>query len=821
MTTVSQVRVEATARQLYALLPAHIRSVDAANGSALNALIHVLASGSAEIDREIDLLYDSMFVETAPEGSLPDMAALVASEPMRLLPAGSGVSQRTLIANTVRYRRGKGTSRVLEALSADVGGFGAVAVEYFMRLARLQHLLDVRAERPSTAWLVPGVTAARTATGFDMLPRLVDFRSIARAAGRHHVRHVGVHVLRPVVPQFAAPRIDPAAPNQTFSFDDLAGVPVMRPWPDGTTIHAGYFQLSAQPGRSLRLFNPDRRSQSEAERVVETDLRDRLRRLPLHLETEERRKAALEGRPAMLGDFPWFDTSGQPFSIFLRLIGASTFTRVKPEEVQLANLEAFPASAGARPAALKSYQWFTGSPSAPVPHTASHPIRCGFDPVTGRLIGAAPSGADPDIEEVRIAYGTGIGRDIGAGPQDRNTSDVPFDITDTDSLVHFVRIVDATKPASGAATANVRAVQTLDTALSEWAASGAGKRGLIVLVRCDREVAAGGGTDIPVAVHPGSELHIISAQWRPKVVKPGVPDNPRRHGYIVRLDRRFTVDAPLRVAAASAPAPGNRAGVLVLDGLELTGGVGLSAAAVSRLLIRHCTVRAPGAVAITTAAALEGAEIVIDRSIVGRVNLDAGSGPATGSVVVTDSIVSSDGGGNTAISAESLDAQLRNVTVFGRSAFKSLEATNVIFTDASIVTRRQSGCVRYSFIPGGSAMPRRFRCQPDLARTAAAAKKGSPLTSQQAAAVALGVTPIFLDTSLDEPTVAMLHPLTRDAIRLGGENDSEMGVFSAAAEGLRLANLASFFDDYVPFGLEAGVIDDTRSTAVALQRNRP
>ena len=56
---------------------------------------------------------------------------------------------------------------------------------------------------------------------------------------------------------------------------------------------------------------------------------------------------------------------------------------------------------------------------------------------------------------------------------------------------------------------------------------------------------------------------------------------------------------------------------------------------------------------------------------------------------------------------------------------------------------------------------------------------------------------------------------------IGGENDSEMGVFSGAAEGLRLANLSSFFDDYVPFGLEAGVIDDTRSTAVALQRNRP
>jgi len=141
--------------------------------------------------------------------------------------------------------------------------------------------------------------------------------------------------------------------------------------------------------------------------------------------------------------------------------------------------------------------------------------------------------------------------------------------------------------------------------------------------------------------------------------------------------------------------------------------------------------------------------------------------------------------------------------------------------EAAVVTRRQSGCVRYSWVPTGSAVPRRFRCQPDLAIAAAAAKKGSPLTAAERVTAVLGVTPLFLDTSLDEPTVAMLHPLTRDAIRLGGENETEMGVFSAAAEGLRVANLTSLFDDYVPFGLEAAVLDDARSSAVALRRNRP
>lgn len=815
MTPLSPARVEAAAARLYGLLPAHIRTADAANGWALKAFAHVLATGSVEIDREIDALYDAMFVETAPENALADLAALVASEPLRPLPPGAGHNARAFIANTVRYRRGKGTSRVLEALSADVGGFGAVAVEYFMRLSRTQNLIDVREERPGTAMLVPGTTAASAATGFDMMPRLVDVRSIARAAGRHHVPHIGVHLLRPVVPVFAAP------PGTGLAASRLAGVPLARAWPDGATQHVGYFQLSAHPGRMLRLFNPDRRSQDERARVAMTDLRDRLRRLPLHLETEELRQAKLEVREPRLADPPWFNAAGQPFTIFLRAAGAATFTRVEPSEILIANLDVYPTPAGARPADTKAHNWSTGGAAAPDPHSETHPIRCGFDPATGRLIVATSPAATPEIEEVRIAYATGIGREVGAGPQDRNNDDVPFDITDTGSIVHFVRIVDATQPETGAATDPIRPVQSLAKALIEWAASGAGKRGLIVLVRCDREAAAGAATEIPVATHPASELHIVAARWEPKVVKPGVADNPKRHGYVVRRDRRFTIDAPLRVTASAAPPPDGRAGVLVLDGLELTGGISLAVRAVSRLLVRHSTVRAPGGAAITTTAVLEGAEIAVERAIVGRIALDFGSAAATGSLVIRDSIVSPDGATGAAISASALDGTLHNTTLFGTSSFKSLEATNIVFTGAATVTRRQTGCVRFSSIAAGSLLPRRFRCQPDLALAAAAARKGSALTSAESNAVALGATPLFLDTALDEPTVAMLHPMTRDAIRLGGENDAEMGAFAVVAEGLRRANLTSLFDDYVPFGLEAGLIDDTRSSVVSTRRNRP
>ena len=625
--------------------------------------------------------------------------------------------------------------------------------------------------------------------------------------------HVGVHLLRPVVPAFPAP------PGDALPAEDMNGVPVMRPWLNGNAVVPGYFQLSAQPA-VLRLFNPDRRAESGTARVTEPDLRDRLRRLPLHLETDELRRATVENRPVRLGETPWFDTSGQPFTLFTREQGATTFRRVPPREIIIANLEAMPTPIGARPGPDKTYSWFTGNSAKPV-DSGKHAIACGFDPVTGRLILATPAAGHNEVEEVRIAYGYGIGREIGAGPQDRNDDDVPFDITDTDDVTHLVLVVDPTRPSNLPTGLPLRFVPTLAAALAEWANDGLGKRGLIVLARCDREGPVSPATNVPVAVHPGSELHIVSAQWRDKRVVAGVADNPERRGYVVRKIRRFTIDGPLRVTAAAAPPAGGRAGVLVLDGLEVTGGVSLAKDAVSALTVRHCTLRAPGSAAIETSAALNQLDVAIRRSIVGRIRLDFGAAAADGTLTIEESLVSADGAAGAAISAASIDARLNDVTIFGDSAFKSLEATNVIFAGAGIVTRKQAGCVRFSWIGAGSQMPRRYRCQPDLAIAAAAEKKGGPLSAAEQLTVRLGVTPLFLDRALDEPTAAMLHPLTGAAVAAGGEGDCEMGVFARAAERLRMLNIESLFEDYLPFGLEAGLIDDSRSSAVAQRRNRP
>ncbi|GAA2753167.1 hypothetical protein GCM10010440_72190 [Kitasatospora cinereorecta] len=820
-----QSRVEAAADALYALLPAHVRHSDLTSGSgALRALFGVLGLASAEIDAEIEAWHDALFVETAGPAALAAIAALVGGPALHPVPGDAGIGRRAFVANTIRYRRGKGTARVVEAMAADATGLAAVVVEYYQRLARCGHLLDVRPERPATARLTPGRTAASAGSAFDRLPRLLDVRHVERLrpglpAGRHAPTAVGVHLLRPLVASFPVPAVADAAAD-TLTAAAVAAVPGARPWAIEGSERPGYFQLAQQPGSVLRLFNPDRRADAPGARVQEVDLPDRLRRLPLHQETAELRAARLENRAPRLPARRWFDGAGAPFTVFLRRDGENTFRRVAPAEIRIVDLESPPVPAGARPAAWIEHRWYDPGPAAPVPRNENHPIACALDPVTGRIVVTEPPDGQPDVVEVRVACATGAGRALGAGAGDRNTPDQPFDIRDDGGTQDLVWVVDPTVAGGGSARTGSRTVGTLSDALAEVALEGAGRRSLVLLACCDREAAPAGSATLDVTVPPASEVHVVAAQWRPPRVVPDAETDPDLRGFVVRRERRFTVDAPVRVVRGAGDV-GLPAGRLVLDGLELTRGVDLGADAVAGFDLRYTTVRAPGAAAVRAEGPLAAARITVDRSICGPLRIGGPNASVSGELSLTDTVVTTDGAGGDALAASGLDVSLCNVTVIGTASVRALSATNTVFTEPVQVTRRQIGCVRYSFVPTGSATPRTFRCQPALALSRAAEAARRPLTPAEADSVRLASEPRFLDTRTDEPTLAMLHPLCPDSVRSGGEGEVEMGAFAGAAYGIAVANLHALFEEYLPVALEAGVIDDTRSGAITARRNRP
>ena len=793
--------------RLMALLPAHVRLLDANSGEPLRGLMRALAAGSVEIDAEIDALADDAFVETAGASGLAALARLIGAPLLASAPGDAVGANRAFIANTVRRRRAKGTARALEGAGGDVTGAGTAVVEYYQRLVRLAHLVDVRPERPGLAPLSDGDTRARIGTAFDRTPRLTDIRSIARAGGRHGIPSVGVHVARLKVPLY------PAAPGTGLSPDKVAGIPAMVLWLDAGAVAPGYFQMSPRPDGLVPLVNPDRRPADGRARTDETMLAGRLRRLPLHNEVEAMRLRSVKGLPPPANPPPaWFDSQGEPFTLFLRRAGATTFDPVPPQRLAIVALPAMPAKVAGvrpRPKPVRTYNWREPGAAAPVARTGTTPIDAAFDPVTGRVVIAAP-GAQPDVVEVRLAHAVGLGDTIGAGPQERDDSSVPNEVATAD----FLRVVDLFPVVPGA-----EYVATLADALAAWAADSGHTRGFIVLARCDTDAAIAAPS---VAVKPGTELHVVAAEWRPKRPVAGVADVPGRRGYLVRAGRRYVLPRGLSLAASAPPPANGRPGALILDGLSLAGPLHLGAAAASVLRIRYCTLRPANGPAIDTAAPLSAVSISLEMSVADAVTLDAAGGLGDGSLSVVRTIVTADGGAGTAVAAAGLDTVFLDATLLGTARVKTIEATNLIVTAALIATRRQAGCVRYSYLGPGSQAPRRFRCQPDLAIAERLAARGvDTLPPNEDAAVRMGVAPVFLDTDLDQPTAAMLSARSPDAIWRGGEGGTEMGAFGAAGQPIRLANLASLFGEDLPVALEGAILDDTRSRATTDRRNVP
>lgn len=160
-------------------------------------------------------------------------------------------------------------------------------------------------------------------------------------------------------------------------------------------------------------------------------------------------------------------------------------------------------------------------------------------------------------------------------------------------------------------------------------------------------------------------------------------------------------------------------------------------------------------------------------------------------------------------------ATLERVTVLGPSYFKRLAlASEVIFTGPVKVTRRQSGCVRFSFVPAGSVTPRRYRCQGDLAveREVARQEEASGATLSEterqkvAAAIVSWLVPAFTAVYYGFPGYAQLGLGCPREISTGAEDGSEMGAFSSLGQPQRQTNLRIRLDEYLPFGLEPGLI---------------
>jgi hypothetical protein len=241
--------------RLYDLLPAIYRLRDAEQGYALKALLRVIAEQVNVVEDDIRQLYDNWFIETAQDWVVPYLGDLIgyqlvheAGEPGDPTSMEGAARNKILIprrdvANTIRYRRRKGTLAVLEELARDVAGWPARAVEFFKLLGWTQNINHLHLDRARTIDVRDGDALDLIDGPFDTLAHTVDVRRInsARTIGRYNIPSVGVFVWRLKVysvTQTSAYCLEQVGPHcYTFSVLGQDTPLYVKPQPETDPVH--------------------------------------------------------------------------------------------------------------------------------------------------------------------------------------------------------------------------------------------------------------------------------------------------------------------------------------------------------------------------------------------------------------------------------------------------------------------------------------------------------------------------------------------------------------------------------------------------------
>lgn len=123
-------------------------------------------------------------------------------------------------------------------------------------------------------------------------------------------------------------------------------------------------------------------------------------------------------------------------------------------------------------------------------------------------------------------------------------------------------------------------------------------------------------------------------------------------------------------------------------------------------------------------------------------------------------------------------------------------AEDTIFLGVVTAARRQQGCVRFCYLPPGSLAPKRYRCQPVFPDNASPAEM---------ALIAAKMTPQFTSLGYGQPGYCQLSSTCPTEISRGAEDESEMGAFSSLHQPQREESLRVRLEEYLRFGLEAGI----------------
>ncbi|MDY6901165.1 MAG: phage tail protein, partial [Cyanobacteriota bacterium] len=358
--------------RLYNLLPAIYRIRDQAQGEPLKALLAIAARELQVLEEDIDNLYENWFIETCDEWVVPYIGDLLDVEE---LYAQSSINygqqqRRAYVANTIAYRRRKGTAPVLEQLTRDITDWRARAVEFFQRLATTQNLNHIRPEITTVNLRQSGEPEFLGTPFEQQVSYSVNIGNPVEGRGFHNIANIGLYIWR----------------LQSYPIEKATAKMVKgtESEPDGQ-----YYTFSPLGLEQFPLFNQPQTETDILHLAEEINVPAKLRRLPLEKEINN----LLKGIKSNIG---YFDANP-----VLEVFVNGETESIPPEEILIAPLKKD-----------DSDDWISGK------WKENSNKKVAVDPESGRL--AFPPSQLPS--QVEVSYFYGFSGDIGGGSYERNLS---------------------------------------------------------------------------------------------------------------------------------------------------------------------------------------------------------------------------------------------------------------------------------------------------------------------------------------------------------------------------------------------------------------
>jgi hypothetical protein len=766
--------------RLYALLPAVHRMRDAQQGYPLRALLGVISEQVDVVEGDIAQLYDNWFIETCDDWVVPYIGDLIGYRPVHeTAPAardGDVVQQRPAhalvprreVANTLGYRRRKGTIALLEVLANDIAGWPARAVEFYQFLAWSQHLNHLRPERGGTLAFGDVRTLELLGGPFETTSHTVDVRRVnsQRAVGRYNIPSVGVLVWRlRSYPVSHAPAccIEGIGPN-CFTFNALcADTPLYnkpRPESDPTQI-----------AQEINLPTPIRRR----------GLEERISLRPLKTQVAADYYGEGKSLTVWAPDWP---------------------TKDAPQPVSREHMV---------PADLSDWRY-----------RASRG-QLGVDPVRGRLV--FPTGQLPK-RGVWVSYHYAFSADMGGGEYQRELSQPAAHslyLVNKDAPASGVHeTINSALEAWRADQLAIGPKPADPDELRHWTAKKERLRSAVIQIT-DSAVYS---EPITISLEAGESLQIRAANRKRPMIRlldymterPDALAVSGKQGSRFKLDGLIVSGRGLQVVGPDRNDPdardlGDLCDVRIRH-CTLVPGWGLEP---------DCEPRRPNEPSLEVL--YSTTDVLIEHSIIGSIEVVADevqTDPV--SISISDSIIDATSPDRIAVGAANLPLgfallSLIRCTVIGEVNVHAIEvADDSIFMGKILVARRQLGCMRFCYVVPGSRTPRRYHCQPDMAVQASEQALRDmprrfdqpPLSeieiSRAKARAQQRVQPQFSSLRYGAPAYCQLSLDCADEIRRGAEDESEMGAFHDLYQPQREANLRARLEEYTPAGMDAGIL---------------